>query len=105
MVRADHLLQSLARIVHSPDVFGQSLSAATRAASRVLREAAPTYLPSSEDASAPHIPGPMVVTTLHPLAPQSLMAASPARFAFGSCQLAACLPVVASHAMAPYSAA
>src|SRR5207245_3948030 len=94
-----HLLQSLSRIVHSPDFFGQSLSAATRAASRSLREAAPMNLPSSDAASAPHIPGRMVVTTLHPLAPQSLIAASAARFAVGSCQLAACLPVAASHAM------
>src|SRR5213595_2787280 len=103
MVRADHLLQSLTWTVHSPDFFGQSLSAATRAASRVLRAAAPTFLPSSDAASAPHIPGPMVVTTLQPLAPHSLIAASVARFAVGSCQMALRLPVAASHAIAPYS--
>src|SRR6266478_3592116 len=70
-----HLLHSLTRIVHSPDVFGQFASAATRAASRVLRSAAPTFLPSSDAASAPHIPGPTRVTTLQPLAPHSLTAA------------------------------
>src|ERR1700730_3779925 len=91
--------------MHSPDFFGQFLSAATRAASLVLRSAAPTFLPSSEAASAPHIPGPMWVTTLQPLAAQSRTEASAARFAVGSCQLAPLLPVAASHAIAPYSAA
>src|SRR5262245_54715044 len=99
-----HLLQSLSRIVHSPDFFGQFARAATRAASLVLRSAAPTFLPSPDAASAPHIPGPMLVTTLQPLAPHSLIAASAARFAVGACQLAALLPVASSQAIAPYSA-
>src|SRR5438128_11648453 len=90
---ADHLLQSLIRTVHSPAFpFAQFAIAATRAASRVLRPAAPACFPSSVAASAPHDPGPIRVTTLQPLAPHSLRATSAARFSVGWCQLAAYLP-------------
>src|SRR6266851_8612034 len=101
-----HLLQSVNRTMHSPALpFSQSLREASRAASRSLREAAPTNFPSSVVANAAHIARPARMMTLQPLAPHSANAASSARFCVGWFQLQPRLPVCLSHAIAPYSAA
>ena len=57
-----HLLQSVARTTQSPALsLVQFFRAARRAASRSLRQAEPACLPSSVNASAPHIFGPILV--------------------------------------------
>src|SRR5205823_13121393 len=100
------LLQSVARTTHSPALsLSQLFSASRRAVSRSLRQAAPASLPASLVASAPHIRGPTLPTTLQPLAPHSPSATSSARFPVGWFQLAPYLPVSLSHAIAPYPAA
>src|SRR6476660_3353527 len=91
--------------MHSPALsLSHALRAARRAASRSLRQAAPACLPSSVVASAPHIRGPTLPTTLQPLAPHSPSATSSARLPVGWFQLAPYLPVPLSHASAPYPA-
>ena len=81
--------------------FGQSVKAASLAASRSLREAAPTYFPVSVVARAPHMALPARRMILHPLAPHSLNATSSARAGEPWFQLQPRLPVFSSHAMAP----
>src|SRR5437764_11447432 len=79
-----YLLQSVARTMHSPALsLSQLFRASRRAVSRSLRQAAPACLPSSVVASAPHMRGPTLPTTLQPLAPHSPSAASSARFPVG----------------------
>src|SRR5689334_3246680 len=91
--------------MHSPAwSLAQFLTAARRAASRSLRQAAPACLPSSVVAKAPHIFGPILLTTLQPLAPHSPSATSSARLPVGWFQLAPYLPVPLSHESAPYPA-
>src|SRR6516164_7652354 len=97
-----YLLQSVLLTTHSPALFfSQAASAARRAASRSPRTAAPACLVSPVSASAPHIRGPILCTTLHPLAPHSPSAASSARFGDGWFQLAPYFPVLWSHEIAP----
>src|SRR5215469_6895099 len=99
----DHLLQSVTRMVQSPALpFLQLVRAASRAASRSLREAPPAYLPPSFVASAAHIARRVRIMTLHPVAPQSLIATSSARFCESWFQLAPYLPVSLSQAIVPY---
>src|SRR5205807_5461483 len=98
----DHLLHSLKRTAHSPALpLLQLARAASRAASRSLREAAPTYFPFSVVAKAPHAPRPVRVTTSQPLAPHALSATSSARCIVGWFQLQPRRPDCRSQAIAP----
>src|SRR5262249_37609503 len=100
-----HLLQSLSRTMHSPAFpFLQLARAAIRAASLSLRAAPPAYLPFSVVANAAHSLRPGRMTTLQSVVPHSLIAASAARCAVASFQLAPNLPVFPSQAIAPNSA-
>src|SRR5215475_8167746 len=100
--RQHHLLQSVARTTHSPALsFSQFLSAASRAASRSLRHAAPACLPFPVVASAPHIAGPTLPTILHPVLPHSPSATSTARCSVGWFQLTPYFPEPRSQAIAP----
>src|SRR6516164_5478432 len=100
-----HLLQSVTRTMHSPALpFSQALTAASRAPSRSLRAAAPTYFPVSVVANAAHSRRPVRLMTLQPLAPHSLSATSSARDWDSWFQLQPRFPVSLSQAIAPYSA-
>src|SRR5262249_10086842 len=104
-LRLGHLLQSVTRTVHSPALpFLQLASAASRAASRSLRAAAPAYLPFSFVANAAPSRRPGRITPLQPVAPHSLNAASAARCEVVWPQLEPTFPVSLSQAIAPYSA-
>src|SRR5262249_10607858 len=81
-----HLLHMLNLTTHSPDfVLSQLAIAARRAASWVVRQAAPMCLRSSVVARAEHCFAPLSMTTLQPPAPQRLSATS---LAFAAVRLA-----------------
>src|SRR5262249_6646913 len=97
-----YLLHSAKRTAHSPALpLLQLAIAASRAASRSLREAAPTYFPFSVVARAPHMFRPLRVITSQLLAPHSLSASCSARCAVGWLQLQPRRPDCRSQAIAP----